>query len=143
MAELDGAFGVGVAGGVGGHVGEDDIELRGLVGSGGEEECRVDVPGIADEGVDGRGQGDADALEVEANDGAAGADEFGGDLKPRAGGAAEVEDAVSGSDELLGLLDLLELEGGARGVSLGLGLSEIGVVELSSGHGEVLMRGSA
>lgn len=142
VAELDGAFAVGVAGGVWGHVGEDDIESGGRVGGGAEEGFWIEGPGVALEGVDIGREGDADALEVEADDGAGGSDEFGGDLEPCAGCAAEVEDAVGGADELFGVLDLLEFEGGARGVALGLGLSEVGVVELSSSHrGDSLMGG--
>lgn len=78
----------------------------------------------------------SDGLEVDAEDEAGGADEFGGDLEPGAGCAAEVEDSVAGADESFGMLDLLEFVGGAREVALGLGLLEEVVVEGSSRQGE-------
>jgi hypothetical protein len=76
-----------------------------------------------------------DGLEVDPDDVAARADELGGDLEPRAGGAPEVEDRVARADQPAFVVDLDEFVGGAGEIALGFGLLEVPVVEASACDG--------
>ena len=63
----------------------------------------------------------ADGEEVEAEDEGTGGRAGDGDLKPAAGGGAEVEHAAGAVEEPELVVELEELEGGARAVALLLG----------------------
>lgn len=75
-----------------------------------------------------------DRGEVDAHHPAAGADRRSGHLEPAARPAAEVDHALSGSQQPVGLLDLLELVGGARAEPLALGLLVIAVLAVVRGQ---------
>lgn len=131
-AELCGSFGIADAAGVRGHVAEDDVEeaVGALLGADGfEESVWVDLADVAFEEMDAWSEVGFDGFEVDADDAAAFADEFAGDLDPGAGGAAEVEHAVAGLDEVPCLVDLLELVCGAGEVALLLGELEEVIME--------------
>jgi len=127
-AKTNGEEVIAVAGGVGGHVGDDNIEE--LIGGGskfvggGFVDVTLDVMNIAAEGVGDRG-------EIDADDIAPRADKFGSDLHPRAGGAAKIEHGIAGADEFALFLNLFELVGRPSEISLVFGLFEILIVQLA------------
>src|SRR6202035_5646120 len=59
------------------------------------------------------------------------ADPFGRDLAPAAGRATEIDDAFAGRQKMKFLIELDQLERGARAITLPLGLGDIRVVELA------------
>src|SRR6185312_4662312 len=60
-----------------------------------------------------------------------GADAFGRDLAPAARRRAEIDDSRSPLQEMKPVVELDQLEGGARAIALALGLGNIGIVELA------------
>lgn len=76
----------------------------------------------------------ANFLEVDPHDEPLGAYDLTCDLKPRSWGTTEVEDAVSGLQEVFGILDLQEFVRRPGQVALSFGVFEVAVMERSSGH---------
>src|SRR6185437_11663083 len=54
-----------------------------------------------------------------------------GDLRPASGRAAEVDDARARAQDVEAVIELLQLEGGARAIAQAPGLADIGVVQLA------------
>ena len=121
-----GLVGVGDSGEVGREVGEDQV---GGLPEGGDDFFTGLGPGevALDEGRAGDG---LDREEVGGDDFPAGIGELDGDLGPAAGRGAEVDDGESGPEELVGLVDLEELERGAGAVSFGAGGADERVARL-------------
>jgi hypothetical protein len=91
---------------------------------GGFVNVTLDVMDVVAEGV-------GDGGEIDADDEAPGADELRSDLKPGAGGAAQIEDSVASADEFAFLLDLLEFVGRASEIPLVFGFLEVFIVQLA------------
>ena len=56
---------------------------------------------------------------------------IGGDLAPAAGRRAEIDDALTGLQNAILVVDLDELVGGARAISIALCGGDVGIVELT------------
>ena len=56
---------------------------------------------------------------------------LGGDLRPAARCGAKVDDFLAGFEQMILVVDLDQLEGGARTIALAPGFGDIGVVELA------------
>ena len=114
-----------MAGGVGRHVGEDQVG-----GAAEALEDEADVGVLGDVALEELGAGDRrDGEEVDADH--LGGTAFEGDLGPAAGGGAEVEDAHAGLEEVAAVVELDELEGGAGAVAGLAGADDVGVVDLA------------
>src|SRR5205814_7323358 len=72
--------------------------------------------------------------EVDPDDGAVallGADPRRGDLAPAAGRAAEIDDPHAGSQQMKALVELDQLESGARAIAEAVRVGDIGIVQLA------------
>jgi hypothetical protein len=108
FGQADGAKVVGllVAGGVGGHVGQDEVGLA-------AEKLGQALGGAVVEEVEGDERGARHRLDVEqvdADDAPALADDLRRHLRPAARGGAEIDDPLSGLQQLEALVDLDELD---------------------------------
>src|SRR4051794_39413965 len=108
------------------HVAEHEVgrtaeRLPDLIGGGGVGEVALQY---------GRAGGRVGRGQVDAAHGAARSDALDRDLCPAARRTAEIDDAVAGRQQMKTLVELDQLESGARAVAAKLCLGDIGIVEL-------------
>ncbi len=139
LAEANGCVMIAerIASGVGGHIRKDGVKEAGRIAGALKERLRRGGCEIAMDCYDvWLIEVMFDGLEVDADDKAGGADAFGSDLHPTAGGSAAIENAIAGAEDSLLLIDFNELVGGAGEVAFFFGEMEVVVLDVS--HDEEL-----